>query len=80
MCPILVIFQLIFVGQGYSQKYFNTNILLHCTFQLCSYMVFFIPIQGWRKRSGCSGFGLTSFSQCKNESPFLQIVSTEQKF
>ena len=36
-------------------------------------------MQGRQKRSGCSGYGQTSFSQGRNESPFLQIVSTKQK-
>ena len=38
-----------------------------------------IMIQGWRKRSGCSGFGWTSFSQGKNEIQFLEKASNKQK-
>ena len=37
-------------------------------------------VQGWWKRFGCSGFGQTSFSQGKNEIPFLQEVSNKQKY
>ena len=32
-------------------------------------------LQGWRKRSSCSGFGWTSFCQGKNKSPFLLKAS-----
>ena len=35
--------------------------------------------QGWRKWSGGSSFGQTSFSQGKNKIPFLQKASNQQK-
>ena len=34
---------------------------------------------GRQNRSGCSGFGRTSFSQGKNKIPFLQKASNKQK-
>ena len=36
--------------------------------------------QGRQKRSGCSGFGRTSFSQGKNEIQFLQKAINEQQY
>ena len=34
--------------------------------------------QGRRNRSGCSGFGWSSFSQGKSKIPFLQKASNKQ--
>ena len=38
-----------------------------------------VHMQGQQKRSGCSGFGRTSFSQGKNEIQFLQKAINKQK-
>ena len=37
-----------------------------------------VILQGRRNRSGCSGFGQTSFSQGKSKIPFLQKASNKQ--
>ena len=37
-----------------------------------------MQLQCWQNRSGCSGFGWTSFSQGKNKVPFLQKASNKQ--
>ena len=61
-----------------GQKHLN----LFCKIQREEYLLSLrekLPLQGRRNRSGCSGFGRTSFSQGKNKIPFLQKANNKQK-
>ena len=67
---------MVVMSKGRQINFTSNNATHYYLIDLLSLKVY----QGWQKRSGCSGFGQISFSQEKNESPFLQIVSTKQMF